>query len=613
MQNNAQKPTMEILNQIKQNSKSNNQEIFTRLYRYMLRPDLYYIAYNNLYANSGASTEGVDNDTADGFGEEKIRKIIKALSNETYSPKPVRRTYIAKRNDSSKKRPLGIPTFTDKLVQEVLRMILEAVYEPIFLNVSHGFRPKRSCHTALSNIKYEFNGARWFIEGDIKGCFDNIEHNTLISFINIKIKDMRIIKLLWKFLKAGYMEDWKYHATYSGTPQGGIISPLLSNIYLHEFDKFVIKSAEEFNSPPSRRLTKEYEVISGKVKRLKKKIKKADNEDTKQVLVQELKVARAKMLETPCKMQDDKKLKYVRYADDFIIAVNGSKEDCIVIKSQLTNFIASTLKMELSEEKTLITHSNDYARFLGYDIRTRRSGQVKSHSDHTQRTLNNKVELLAPLEDKIMTFLFSKNVISQNKNGSIEPIRRTKLVNCTPLEIVSTYNSELRGICNYYSMASNFNMLNYFAYLMEYSCLKTLAGKHKSRISKIKERYKDGKGGWGIPYETKAGAKRCYFAKFSDCKKAKNPSDIINNAEVIYKLSRTTFESRLSAKQCELCGTTEAEQYEIHHINKVKNLKGKELWEKVMIAKKRKTMAVCVPCHDKIHYGNKPNNRIRVL
>ena len=240
-----QKPTMEILDKIKQNSKSNKEEIFTRLYRYMLRPDLYYIAYQNLYANSGASTKGVDNDTADGFGEEKINKIIQKLTNETYNPKPVRRTYIAKAN--GKQRPLGIPTFTDKLVQEVLRMILEAVYEPIFLDCSHGFRPKRSCHTALESIKKEFSGSHWFIEGDIKGCFDNIEYNTLISLINSKIKDMRIIKLLWKFLKAGYMENWKYHSTYSGCPQGGIM--LMPTKFIRKSPSyFVNKSLKEMSN-----------------------------------------------------------------------------------------------------------------------------------------------------------------------------------------------------------------------------------------------------------------------------------------------------------------------------------------------------------------------------
>lgn len=177
-------PTMEILAKISKNSKTNKDEAFTRLYRYLLRLDIYHIAYKNLYANGGAGTMGINKDTADGFSEEKIAKIIKMLTDETYQPLPVRRTYIEKKGNNAKKRPLGIPTFTDKLVQEVLRMILEAVYEPVFLDCSHGFRPKRSCHTALQSLKKEFNGTRWFVEGDIKGCFDNIDHSALVGFAN---------------------------------------------------------------------------------------------------------------------------------------------------------------------------------------------------------------------------------------------------------------------------------------------------------------------------------------------------------------------------------------------------------------------------------------------
>lgn len=175
------KPTTEILERISKNSLVNKEEIFTKLYRYLLRPDIYFVAYKNLYANSGAATKGVNNDTADGFSEAKIERIIQVLRDDSYQPMPVRRTYIEKKNNPKKKRPLGIPTFTDKLVQEVLRMVLEAVYEPVFLNVSHGFRPKRSCHTALRLLKREFNGTRWFVEGDIKSCFDKINHGKLIA------------------------------------------------------------------------------------------------------------------------------------------------------------------------------------------------------------------------------------------------------------------------------------------------------------------------------------------------------------------------------------------------------------------------------------------------
>ena len=595
------KPTTEILARISQNSLANKEEVFTKLYRYLLRPDIYFVAYKNLYANSGAATKGVNEDTADGFSEAKINSIIKALADETYQPMPVRRTYIQKKNNRKKLRPLGIPTFTDKLVQEVLRMILEAVYEPIFLDVSHGFRPKRSCHTALKQLRREFNGTRWFVEGDIKGCFDNINHAVLVGLLNNKIKDARITKLIYKFLKAGYLEDWQYHKTYSGTPQGGIISPLLANIYLHELDKFVMKLKSEFDTPGVGQITPEYRELHNEIKRLSYRLMKVTGEERKLVLA-EYKLKRQKLMSIPCTAQTDKKLKYVRYADDFLIAVKGSREDCQWIKSKLAEFIGDELKMELSEDKTLITHSSKCARFLGYDVRVRRSGKIKRGGPgHVKmRTLNGGVELLVPLNDKIRQFVFTKGVAIQKEDGSMFPVHRKYLVGLTDLEIVSVYNAELRGICNYYGMASNFCKLHYFAYLMEYSCLKTLASKHKTSLSKIIDKFNDGTGKWGVPYETKLGSKRRYFANYADCKGKGSAMDYISNAAVVYGYAVNTLENRLKAKVCELCGTTESDHYEVHHINKLKNLKGKERWEIAMIAKHRKTLVVCRDCHRSI-------------
>ena len=596
------KPTMEILTKLQENSKKNHDEVFTRLYRYLLRPDIYYVAYQHLYSNKGAGTKGVTDDTADGFSEIYIENIIEALKNEMYQPKPVRRTYIKKSN--GKMRPLGLPVFTDKLIQEAIRMILEAIYEPIFSDYSHGFRPVRSCHTALAQIKKEFTGARWFIEGDIKGCFDNINHAVLVEIINQKIKDARFLKLIRSFLKAGYMEDWKYHETYSGCPQGGIISPILANIYLNELDRRVMEIKKEFNVATKARYTPEYTKLVGLRQRLHNKIKNSNGIE-REKLIEEYKTATAQMLKLPAKQCDDKKIKYVRYADDFLIAVNGNRQDCEKIKQELTEFISTTLKMELSQEKTLITHSNTPARFLGYDVRVRRDQQIKPKGKFKTRSMNNKVELSIPFKDKIEKFLFSNGIVKQRSdNGKLEPIHRPQLLNRTDLEIVTIYNAELRGICNYYGLASNFNKLIYFNYLMEYSCLKTLAGKHRSKVSKIRAMYKDGTGKWAIPYETKTGIKKMYFANYADCK-GKKFTDIVPQTAKNYSHDVTILESRLKAKICEVCGCTESDRYEIHHVNKVKNLKGKSEWEKIMIAKRRKTIVVCHKCHMAIHHGEK--------
>ena len=595
-------PTTEILARIWKDSTKNQEEVFTRLYRYLLRPDIYFLAYKHLYANNGAGTKGINSDTADGFSEKKIAGIIEALTKGTFQPTPVRRTYIEKKNNPAKKRPLGIPTFTDKLVQEALRMILQAIYEPVFLDCSHGFRPNRSCHTALKDLKHQFHGTRWFVEGDIKGCFDNIDHTALIAILGKKIKDARLIQLIYKFLKAGYVEDWQYNKTYSGTPQGGIISPLLANIYLHELDKYVMKLKGDFAQPAKTHFTYEYGVVQRRMKALKAQADSAEGQERKN-LIDQFQQARKELLKTPCKSQTDKDIKYIRYADDFLIGVNGSKEDAEWIKAQLASFISTELKMELSQEKTLITHSNSYARFLGYDVRVRRDNGILKPggaSHKTRRSLSNMTELCIPFGDKIRKFLITKGIAEQKADGSLFPVHRKPMVGNTDLEIVMVYNAELRGICNYYRMSSNYCKLSYFAYLMEYSCLKTLAAKHKTTISKIKAKFRCGNR-WGIPYMTKEGEARCLFAKYMDCKKSTESVDTISHMSVIVGYATNSIEARLKARVCELCGTTDSACFEIHHVNKVCNLKGKEPWERAMIAKRRKTLVLCQECHYRIH------------
>lgn len=596
------KPTIEILTRLQENSKNNHDEVFTKLFRYLLRPDIYYVAFQNLYANNGAGTRGVDDDTADGFSENKVNQIIEALENGTYEPKPVRRTYIKKKN--GKMRPLGLPAFTDKLVQDIIRMVLQAIYEPVFSDYSHGFRPGRSCHTALTQIKHEFVGARWFVEGDIKGCFDNIDHSVLITIISRKIKDVRFVNLIRLFLKAGYMEDWKYHGTYSGCPQGGILSPILANIYLNELDKFVENLKKSFDSNTPYTLTPEYKALQKKRANTKKKIERRNDSEERNRLIADYIEIGKELRKTPAKLCNDKKLKYARYADDFLIAVNGSKADCEMIKAKLTEFIRNELKMELSQEKTLITHSNEPARFLGYDVRVRRDQQVKPWKNCKQRTMNNTVELLIPLKDKVEKYLFNRSAVKQRTdNGKIEPVARVDLTRNTDLEIVTTYDAEIRGLCNFYFLASNYRSLNYFSYLMEYSCLKTLAWKHRCKLSKIYDKYRIGAKRWGIPYETKTGKKVRKLTKFNEID-GKRCDDVIPAIITIIAKGRTTIDSRLKAYRCELCGYEGKDRkYEVHHVNKVKNLKGKEPWEVVMIAKRRKTLVVCRDCHQKIHHG----------
>ena len=415
-----------------------------------------------------------------------------------------------------------------------------------------------------------------------------------------KIKDSKFVNIIRKFLKAGYLEQWKYNATYSGTPQGGIISPILANIYLHELDCKVEELKEQFDKPAVRPFNKEYKAMRQRITRAKKLVDKAETAEERGKLIAMVKQMRKELRTIPAKETSDKKIVYVRYADDFLIGVNGTKEECQQIKQCLKEFLEQRLQLELSDEKTKITHSSENARFLGYDISVRRNSQTKKRSDGIiQRTLNQTVELLVPLQDKIQKFLINRGMAKIN-NGKLESQHINALTVLTDLEIVDKYNAQTRGICNYYSLASNFNKLGYFVYIMEYSCLKTLARKHQMSISKIIKKYRSGKS-WAIPYETKTGKKQMQIARFTDIKQkqGKKYADKIDiMAEPRYGFN--ALEARLKANKCELCGAENAE-YEIHHINKLKNLKGKAEWEKVMLARKRKTLVVCKQCHYKIH------------
>lgn len=306
------------------------------------------------------------------------------------------------------------------------------------------------------------------------------------------------------------------------------------------------------------------------------------------MLISESKKLKKELCRIPAKDQSDKKIVYVRYADDFLIGVNGTKEECQQIKSLLKEYLTEHLKLELSDEKTKITHSSDCARFLSYDVRVRRNNQLKKRSDGViQRTLNLSVELLVPLKDKIERFMLDNKIAIIDKDGKFKPMHRNALVNNTDLEIIDNYNAQTRGICNYYSMASNFGRLDYFVYLMEYSCLKTLARKHQRSIGQMIDKYRYGKT-WAIPYETKIGKKYMPIVRFTDMR-AKRKSRYSQDIDKIVNphCGFNELDKRISAKKCELCGA-ENIAFEIHHINKLKNLKGKEIWEKVMISRKWK-------------------------
>lgn len=593
-----------VLNSLNEHSKDSSYK-FERLYRILFNEELFYVAYQKIASNGDSTTKGSDGRSIDEMSLARIETLIASLKDESYQPHPSRRVHIPKKN--GKTRPLGIPAFEDKLVQEVVRMILEAIYEGHFETTSHGFRPKRSCHTALLHIQKTFSGAKWFIEGDIKGFFDNIDHDVLVGILRERISDDRFIRLIRKFLKAGYVEDWTFHNTYSGMPQGGIVSPILANIYLDKLDKYVKEYIRHFDMGTKRRPGKESNDLANERKRTVRKLKKIKDGTEKAALVARLKAIEQERAAFPSGDEMDgsyRRLKYIRYADDFILGVIGSKEDALRIKEDIKSFLSESLALELSEEKTLITHTGKSAKFLGYEITvTRNNHQRRDVQGRLRRTYGKRVRLnvsMATLRDKLLEY-GAMEIKLRNGKEIWKPKCRSGLIFNDDLEILDRYNRETVGFCNYYLIANNCVVLHNFRYIMEYSMYKTFAGKYRSTVRKINKKYRLNKL-FTVKYEQKGVIKSRTFYKTSFKRRttAFNGSCDIEPYSIA-DVSRTNLTDRLKAEKCELCGATG--KLIMHHVRNLKDLKGKESWKRLMSARKRKTIALCPSCHRLRHLG----------
>lgn len=566
-----------------------------RLYRQLFNEDLYLYAYSKLYANKGAMTKGSTVETVDGMSLKVISNIIDRLRDERYVWTPVRRTYIRK-SDGKSKRPLGIPTWSDKLLQEVMRMLLESFYEPQFSDYSHGFRPQRGCHTALGNIVKTHKGAKWFIEGDISKCFDSLDHGVLIHTLKDKIEDNRFIRLIENLLRAGYMENWKWNNTYSGAPQGGVLSPLLSNIYLDKLDKFVEKILiPEYTCGKVRKDNPQYQHF-----RYKRRI--AKQKEDKETYREYDKKLRTVPASDP---YDDnyRRLKYVRYADDVLLSYAGSKAEAEEIKQKLSDFIGNELRLNLSDAKTLITHGRTKAaRFLGYDLIV---GQSDSYRDISGRRGINGYIILSMPKEKMHSFC--KRYMRGNK-----PIHLSRRAMDSDYDIISQYQSEYRGFVQYYKYATNVHKCNELRWRMETSLLMTLADKHKTSAAKIVQKYKgqirlqSEKTITAVHVTIKREKKKPLTAYFGGLSLQRDKT-FKPAVDTIHRLrgGRTQLIERLLASKCELCDSTD--DVEVHHIRAMADLhkhkRPKQEWEVNMIARKRKTLVVCRNCHMRIHHG----------
>jgi group II intron reverse transcriptase/maturase len=566
-----------------------------RLYRQLFNRSLYLHAYGKIYRNIGAMTPGVTDETVDGMALTKIDAIVQALRMERYHWTPVRRIYIEKKH-SKKLRPLGLPTWSDKLLQEVMRLLLEAYYEPCFSTHAHGFRPGRGCHTALTEIYHKWIATTWFVEGDIAQCFDTLDHTTLMSILSEDIHDGRFLHLVETLLQAGYLENWRYHATYSGSPQGSILSPLLANIYLAKLDRYVETTLIPAHTRGDKR---HYNLAYTRLLEKAHRRKRAGNRVEAAAL-------RRQMQRLPSHDPADpsyRRLRYVRYADDVLLGFIGPRHEAEEIKRDLGVFLRETLKLTLSEEKTLITHARTQAaRFLGYEITVLNNDHKRDQRGH--RSINGQIALMVP-----------RSVIQAQSAPYLRhgvPTARKELSDDTVYSIIAQYQAVYRGVAEYYQLATNRYQLNRLRWVMERSLTATLAEKLRIHVSEVYDRYqtlRDTPEGPRTALQAtveRGEGKRPLVAYWGGISLARRMQAVLHDAKPFTWGQRTELEQRLLADTCERCGSHE--NIQVHHIRALKDLqregrKDVPGWMYIMAARRRKTLVVCESCHVAIHAG----------
>jgi group II intron reverse transcriptase/maturase len=564
------------------------------LYRQLFNPQFYFQGYARLYSNDGAMTPDASGETVDGMSREKIATMIDQIRHERWRWTPVKRVYIPKRN--GKLRPLGLPSWSSKVLQEVIRQLLDAYFEPRFSDHSHGFRPGRGCHTALSAVVHTWKGVHWFIEGDISDCFGRLDHEVLLNTLKESIHDNRFLRLIQHMLQAGYLEEWQWHATLSGAPQGGVCSPILSNIYLDKLDRFVETILmPKYNRGKRREPNPDYRRIGYAMARAKRR---GDRQTLRRLRKQRRKL--------PSQNPQDpnyRRLHYVRYADDFLLGFSGPRKEAEEIKGEIRTFLREILKLELSEEKTLITHARtDAAKFLGYHI-------LSQHADDKldrrgQRQVNEMIGLRVPKE------VIEQKCARYMRRG--KPAQRAEMLGDSDYSILNKYQAEYRGVVQYYLLANNMSWFSKLRWVSETSLLKTLAGKHKSSVAAMARKYK-------VTIETPDGPRKCLqvvlpredkkplIAQFGGIPlRRKQDAILVDHQPQFYMTNRSELLQRVYANQCELCGSKE--HVEVHHIRKLADMqktgrKEKPAWMKLMLTRRRKTLVVCRQCHEAIHTG----------
>lgn len=574
-----------------------------RLYRLMFKEDLYIAAYERIKSKPGNMTAGSDGTTLDGFSIITIQNIISRMKDESFYFKGARRVLIPKAD--GKTRALSVAPPTDKIVQEVMRMILEAIFEPTFSDNSHGFRAGRSCHTALKQIRETWSGVAWIIEGDIKGCFDNIDHNKLIDVLRKRISDERFVTLIRKALNAGYFDNGAFHSSTMGTPQGSIISPILANVFLHQLDQKMDEFIAErsMGEEDKKARNPEYRSLVSKREYLRKKAQTATGEEREAIIsqIRELKRITLQMSPTLSSQNGFIRVKYVRYADDWVVGINGPKDLATELRVQIGDFL-SKAGLELSMEKTHIRHAKtEFAKFLGTRMKVGSASPKIMRVQRGGKTFTKRVagwtpRMFAPVAD-IVAKLHAKGFCTYDG----QPTALGKWIFLDDIQIVEQIGSVWRGICNYYSFVDAFGDLSRIQYILQHSAAKTLAAKHRATRIKIFSKY-------GANLQIKVFSEQgevVKICKFPLVKTWKSSPHRFSTGSADLNFLDRNLRLRTRSKlasPCVICGSeSNVAMHHVKHVRKMGNkVKG---FTKVMAILNRKQIPVCPDCHLCIHRG----------
>jgi group II intron reverse transcriptase/maturase len=580
----------------------------------MYRPDLYIMAYERIKSKPGNMTPGTDGETLDGFSLDIVHGIITDMRTEQFHFKPVRTTFIPKAN--GKLRKLGIPSTRDKIVQEAMRLIVEAIYDspasPYFLDTSHGFRPHHSCHTALRDYRTKWSAVNWLIEGDIRACFDELDHHVLVTTLRKKIDDERFLNLIWKLLKAGYMDlHGRRKDSLIGSPQGGILSPILANVYLHELDEFVAGLRTRLEQGKRKQRNPAYQRLS---------VQKSQMVQRGQTKTKEFQRLSQLMRTLPTVQVDDPgfiRIKYLRYADDWIVGIWGNHALAEEVKQQIKAFLHDHLRLTLSEEKTHITHARtEEALFLGTRLRVGGGAEAKlalqtnrSGKKFKRRSTGWETVMTAPLAT-LLKRLSDRGFCT--KDGLPRPKAGWAYLDVD--QLVLLYSSINRGLQNFYRFTDNWARLQRFQYILQYSLAMTLGRKFRISTAKVFKRF---------------GSTLTYVLKDKDGHEKRTVSLYLNHDWAKHReafhcadrpgmdLVRTEVSMRSRSKlaqPCCICGDTPNRvPIVMHHVRHIRKLSGKRQatgFNRVLRMINRKQSPVCTTCHTRIHQGQYDNIKL---